>query len=129
MLRRYNKRMEEARSRLGGKCVRCGRIDGLQLDHIDPKNKSFTIAKLWSIRKELFDIEVNKCQLLCEPCHDAKTLIDKGQVSGKVTHGTLSSYRYCKCDLCRKAKRDYGRLPWVRERRNERRRLKKILGP
>lgn len=124
MLRRYNERMREARTLLGGKCVRCGIINDLELDHIDPKTKSFTIAKMWNIRKELFDIEIKKCQLLCQQCHEAKTLLDKGQKSAKNTHGTLSSMRYCKCELCKKAKSDYNKLPWVKERKNERRRLK-----
>ena len=125
MLRRYNERMKEARILLGGRCGRCGKVNDLQLDHVDPKNKLFTIAKMWSIRKELFDIEIKKCQLLCRSCHESKTLLDKGQKSGKVTHGTLSSYRYCRCDLCKKAMSDYNRLPWVKEQRNKQKRLKR----
>lgn len=125
MLRRYNERMLEARTLLGGKCIKCGEANDLELDHINPKTKSFTIGQMWNVRKELFDIEVNKCQLLCKRCHEEKTLLDKGQKSGKNTHGTLTSYRYCKCDICRKAKSDYSKLPWITERRKELRRLKK----
>lgn len=46
-------------------------------------------------------------QLLCRSCHEAKTLVDRGQESAKESHGTLSSYKYCKCNLCKKAKADY----------------------
>ncbi len=125
MLRRYNERMKEARTLLGGKCVRCSETNGLQFDHIDPKTKSFTIGQMWSVSKELFDIEIRKCQLLCQRCHEEKTLVDKGQKSAKNTHGTLSSMRYCKCELCKKVKSDYNKLPHVANRRNYGKRLKR----
>ncbi len=131
MLRRYNERMLEARTLLGGKCIKCGEVNDLELDHINPKTKLFTIGQMWSVRKELFDIEVKKCQLLCKRCHEEKTLLDKGQKSGKNTHGTLSSYRYCKCDVCKKANSDYFSSPTRLARRRELyklRKLKKISG-
>jgi hypothetical protein len=108
LLRRYHERMEEARRRLGGKCARCPSVDDLQLDHKDPKTKSFTIAKLWSVSRERFDTELLKCQLLCPPCHTEKTLEDLGRKRARGTHGTVSSYRYCgppKCESCKAAKR------------------------
>lgn len=107
MLARYHKRMDEARNKLGGKCCKCGSINNLQLDHVNIKTKSFTIGHLWNKSKEIFNSEVDKCQLLCEKCHQEKTLIDLGRVSARSTHGTLSSYRYCKCELCKNAKSEY----------------------
>jgi hypothetical protein len=107
MLARYYKRMSEAKTKLGGKCFKCRSTDNLQLDHIDPKTKNFTVAKLWNSKKEVFDSEINKCQLLCQKCHEEKTLLDMGKASAKITHGTISSYRYCKCDKCKKAKSEY----------------------
>jgi len=59
--------------------------------------------------EEVFDLEISKCQLLCKKCHEEKTLLDMGRVSAKITHGTLSSYRYCKCGSCKKAKSEYMR--------------------
>lgn len=107
MLRRYHERMNQARAFLGGKCAKCGDVNDLELDHIDRSTKSFTIGSLWSVNKEKFWAEVRKCQLLCLKCHAEKTLVDLGQKSAKLTHGTLSSYRYCKCPDCKKAKADY----------------------
>jgi len=53
--------------------------------------------------------------LLCKKCHEEKTLLDMGRVSAKITHGTVSSYRYCKCELCKKAKSEYMKV--FREKR------------
>ena len=106
MLKRYHERRDKAIEKLGGKC-KCGATTGLQFDHIDPATKKFTLARLSSINEEDFWKEVDKCQLLCDTCHQAKTLLDLGRVSAKDTHGTLSSYRYCKCDECKAAKAAY----------------------
>lgn len=108
MLRRYHRRRKLAIEFLGGKCA-CGKTDGLQFDHKDRSEKSFDIAKLWGVSESRFWAEIRKCQLLCGGCHEKKTLIDLGQVSAKTTHGTLSSHRYCRCDLCREAKAEYMR--------------------
>lgn len=110
MLDRYHQRMEDFKKILGGKCVCCGSLDGLEIDHKDISTKSFTIAnKAASAPIGILLEELKKCQLLCRTCHINKTLKDKGQVSARDTHGTLSSYRYCKCDLCRKAKSDWSK--------------------
>jgi 5-methylcytosine-specific restriction endonuclease McrA len=106
MLKRYHERRDKAIERLGGKC-KCGSISDLQFDHINPTTKKFTIAKLSSINEEDFWKEIDKCQLLCNNCHQEKTLLDLGRISAKQTHGTLSSYRYCKCNECKAAKSVY----------------------
>lgn len=105
MLRRYKERMSAAVEKLGGKCSNCGAGDDLQLDHIDPNQKSFNIARKWSISEKKFWQEVSKCQLLCQKCHTEKTLKDLGRESAKDKHGTISSYRYCKCEECLEAKK------------------------
>lgn len=109
MLKRYHDRMNKAREKLGGKCCQCGEINNLQIDHIEKDKKFFTLAKFWSCKLERFLQELSKCQLLCVKCHEIKTLNDLNQKSAKNTHGTLSSYRYCKCKICKKAKNDYMR--------------------
>ena len=106
MLKRYHERRDKAIEKLGGKC-KCGSTEGLQFDHVDPTTKKFTLAKLSSINEADFWKEVDKCQLLCDTCHQSKTLLDLGRVSAKDKHGTLSSYRYCKCDECKAAKATY----------------------
>lgn len=109
MLKRYHQRMNRARDSLGGKCIKCGSSEELEIDHIDRDKKSFPIAKFWSYSIARFKEELNKCQLLCESCHKEKTLIDLGKKSAKNSHGTLSTVRYCKCEECRKVKNAYMR--------------------
>ena len=66
------------RNRLGGKCVRCGSIENLEFDHIIKETKSFTISSsLTCFSVEDLILEVDKCQLLCRPCH-----IDKSHEEG-----------------------------------------------
>lgn len=107
MKNRWKERRIKAIKKLGGKCVKCPSVENLEFDHIDPSSKIRNVAQMSSMSEEIFWLEVSKCQLLCFECHKAKTLIDLDHVNAKTTHGTLSSYRYCKCDLCKQAKADY----------------------
>ena len=116
MLERYKKRRATALERLGNKSVRCDATDNLELDHIDPKTKSFSISKFSSIAEDKFWLEVEKCQLLCKSCHTLKTINDLGRQNAKEIHGTVSSYRYCKCDPCREAWNKFSR-EWKRKKR------------
>lgn len=124
-----NKRNAERRSwaikTLGGKCVVCGSRDRLEIDHIDPSTKSFTISGASSASNERFEREVRKCQLLCRRHHHEKTVRERGFKMAAGTHGTLSAYRYCKCDLCRAAKSLHSRL--AREKRADMDRSKSVL--
>ena len=102
MLNRYKARRDAAIKELGGKCKVCGSPENLDFDHRDPSTKLYTLGNLLAGGSEaLVQAELKKCQLLCEKCHDSKTLTDLGQESAKITHGTLSSHRYCKCRLCK----------------------------
>ncbi len=107
MLRRYHQRRKEALRYLGGQCVVCGTKEDLEIDHIDPDRKSFGLGKLWSVAIDKFRQELEKCQLLCSACHEEKSANERGRKRAKGTHGTLSSYRYCKCSECRAAKAAY----------------------
>ena len=107
MLKRYHSRREAALLSLGGKCARCGSTERLELDHIDPTTKTFAVGDLWSVSKARYDAEIVKCQLLCRACHIVKSVEDSGKSSARGQHGTPSSYRYCKCALCRAAKAAY----------------------
>lgn len=109
MLARYKRRKVQALSLLGNICVLCGNQENLEFDHKERITKKATIADIWSANEKRFWEEVAKCQLLCISCHRKKTLEDLGQISAKNSHGTLSAYRYCKCELCRKAHREYTR--------------------
>lgn len=110
MAERYARRKAAALKQLGGKCAKCPSTEALQFDHIDPAEKGWTITKFLAGASEArLQEELKKCQLLCGGCHQEKTLKDLGQENAKEVHGTLSSYRYCKCELCRKAKREANR--------------------
>lgn len=73
MLKRYHERREYIYSVLGRECKVCGKTDDLEVDHINAKDKSFYISKLWSIKWDLFIKEVNKCQVLCNEHHIQKS--------------------------------------------------------
>ena len=66
---------------LGGKCVKCGATERLDFDHIIPADKSYTIgSNITCFSLEELILEVDKCQLLCRPCH-----IQKGRENGDFT--------------------------------------------
>jgi 5-methylcytosine-specific restriction endonuclease McrA len=104
----YYRRKQEVFEKLGGKCVSCGACDDLQLDHIDPKTKLYNISHIYSMSEKIFWAEVAKCQLLCSKCHKEKTIRDFDRKPDP-EHGTHQCYirKKCRCDLCKKANRDY----------------------
>ena|ERR1700690_2656138 len=107
MLERYYALKLKYINQLGGKCAQCPETDPakLQFDHRDPKTKLFGIcAHLINRSATAIERELKKCQLLCVECHTKKSIREAGRVEARGTHGTLSSYRYCRCDLCRAAK-------------------------
>lgn len=108
-LKRYHDIRDELIQYLGGMCWKCGRKERLELDHRDPKSKEFEVSVFLSVSLNKLYLEIEKCQVLCQKCHIKKTLKEKGQKSAQGTHGTLSSYRYCKCVLCKRAMSDYNR--------------------
>lgn len=115
--KRYRERRRLALEFLGGSCVKCGSEEKLELDHINPATKDFDISRFWGTTLDRFWTEVKKCQILCKPCHIRKTVEDHGQVLGRESHGTLSSYKYCKCTVCRDAVREYHRKYMVEYRK------------
>jgi hypothetical protein len=74
----YLKRMDKLRNAFGNKCIKCGAIDNLHFDHIDPATKVAAIGELATSNgfKRCYE-EALKCQLLCKPCHIQKS-IDSG---------------------------------------------------
>lgn len=97
---------------LGGACTSCGSCDlrSLQIDHVDHKSKTFEVnVKAWCMSWKRLQPELDKCQLLCQKCHVRKTILERGRAVAKGSHGTVSSYRYCKCPLCRAANAAYCR--------------------
>lgn len=97
MKNRWIKRRMSAVEHLGGACIECGSLDELEFDHIDPSTKTCSIARASSFSEKRFWEEVDKCQLLCPPCHTEKH-------ESKADCGTVQRYwRGCKCDPCKAA--------------------------
>lgn len=97
----------------GRKCVSCGATGQLEIDHIDPMEKSS--HRIWSWAEPRLQAELRKCQPLCKRCHRDKTTAQMPLTHGTrpTRHGTSTMYdRWgCRCGLCRLAarnrKRDY----------------------
>lgn len=58
-------------------CVDCGEADivVLELDHIDPTTKSFSISQAVRLGRRWDEVleEIKKCQVLCSNCHKRRT--------------------------------------------------------
>ena len=115
-LRRYHERRQKAIEHLGATCRICGSENDLEIDHIDKSKKEIPLNKLWSIAEDKFWKEIEKCQVLCKPCHEEKSIADMGRQKAKGKHGTVSSYRYCKCEECKAAKRESNRRNYMRRK-------------
>lgn len=104
MLQRYHERMDYARRRYNNTCYLCGARGEdvvLNLHHVFPEEKLFTLSRLWSVSLNRFLHELEKCRLLCEACHI-------GEHASKAKHGTVQRYwRGCKCSPCKKAYAEY----------------------
>lgn len=93
---------------LGPCCVKCGSTENLQADHIDPTSKSFDIGSSGNRREAAIRAELAKCQRLCRPCHNYKTVDDRG--FQHASHGNTAMYRGgCRCGPCREANTAYCR--------------------
>lgn len=98
-----------------GPCARCGSWERLTLDHIDPTSKDPRLkvgnaGSIWAWSNANRALELAKCQVLCKPCHDAKTVQER--FGGPAEHGTRSKYNgpeKCRCDACCKSQSDYMR--------------------
>lgn len=79
-------------------CKRCGSLENLELDHIDPSTKISN--SIWSWSEERRIEELAKCQVLCHDCHWIKTKQDLHY--GNREHGDSTRYNLgCRCVLCR----------------------------
>ena len=70
---------------LGGKCVKCGTTHNLQFDHIKREGKKYNITEKLTIKFDNLKEELDKCQLLCAPCHLEKT----AKECADITHKTV----------------------------------------
>ncbi len=116
MLSRYHKVRNDIINKLGGRCVSCGTTYKLEVDHVDNTLKTMTVERMCYVSESRRMLELKNCQLLCKNCHIIKSVTERGGVMAKGTHGTLSSYRYCKCDVCRKAKSDHNKRMGMKQK-------------
>lgn len=124
-----SKRRLQIKEFLGSRCAICGSDHDLEVDHINPNQKSFTISNRLQIRWELMQAELEKCQLLCKPCHLAKTAAEQtGRVphnKGKWVHGSITGYQKgCRCLDCKEVQAAYkkklrSRMVAGEDKRNE----------
>ena len=116
----YKDFIEWCFSILGVVCVKCGSTENLEMDHIDPETKLFTISSRMAPKHRNAIIEeLKKCQTLCSDCHAQKTAAEHSIAFKKdrdKCHGTLSQYwRYkCRCDACKKVYREYRRKYYLK---------------
>jgi 5-methylcytosine-specific restriction endonuclease McrA len=98
-LRNYRREWMRARRAAWFKdkvCAQCGSADKLELDHIDPATKE--THSIWSWAKERRDVELAKCQALCESCHMDKTKAYLREYFKKpIRHGHVYTYEAYKC--------------------------------
>lgn len=78
-------------------CVKCGRVDNLEIHHLDPTQKVSHSVWSWSQIKR--DAELAKCVVLCHDCHAVETAL---QAFNPLVHGTRAGYEThkCRCFAC-----------------------------
>jgi hypothetical protein len=110
--KRRTERKEFAITRLGGKCVQCGVDTALEFDHIDRRTKTKPIASCFHLSLEKLIVELDKCQLLCRPCHIEKSSKERfGRPSKSPEHGSHTAYQKgCRCTECIEFNKEYRRL-------------------
>jgi hypothetical protein len=100
----------------GGKCIKCGSTVDLEFDHRVATEKLFSISDAKCLDGPMDRIlrELEKCDLLCHPCHREKTILNKETGGGynKIEypqHGTSVMFNRlkCRCDKCSKWKSLY----------------------
>jgi len=109
MRNRYRRRRAKVIEFLGGQCAACGSKNKLEIDHKDRNQKSMTLGRACNCSEERLWEEISKCQLLCKSCHSDKSINDLGFKKARGNHGTISTYKYCRCSLCREAKSTHSR--------------------
>lgn len=114
MTKRYHRRRNAFADAQGRVCAICKiPVAEFHIDHIIAEDKLFSIGAAlsgWS-EKRVQD-ELEKCQILCVPCHKSKTRKDIARIKGireHWEHGTLGGYRYCRCNRCCEAQREWNR--------------------
>jgi len=107
--RRYQERKEHAFDVLGGECWSCGTKEGLCIFHADSPAKKVRLSTLSRMSEKRFVQALRDCKLYCRKCGREAARENTGQCATEENHGTVSCYRYCRCDLCRAAHNERNR--------------------
>lgn len=91
----------------GKVCACCGGSQELEVDHVDRALK--VSHKVWSWSLKRMEAELQKCQVLCRPCHQKKTSAEVAPPHGTNSRYTGPSWR-CRCAACRRAHRETNAL-------------------
>jgi hypothetical protein len=88
-------------------CEFCGATEDLQLDHINPAEKSYRNAhNVWLWGKKKREAELAKCRALCRSCHVERHYVHRRTAK----HGTAAMHSNgCRCRPCNDAKVAYNR--------------------
>jgi len=72
-------------------CAICGSKEKLELDHIDRLTK--VGHKIWSWSKQRRDLELTKCQVLCEEHHSTKSAVESMNILRKLNATQVQEVR------------------------------------
>lgn len=91
--KRYAQRRRSAIYLLGGKCARCGSENDLEIDHINPADKTCRFAYATMLKWDTFIAHIEKCQVLYSSCHleKSKKDISKAMTGENNGHAKLSA--------------------------------------
>ena len=80
------------------RCQHCNSKKRLELDHINPTNKTSHSIWSWSLKRR--NKELIKRQVLCHACHRSKTTLDQYKTLKHGTTRTLYEKYGCRCEKC-----------------------------
>lgn len=112
--KRYYAKRDELLEILGRECVECGSDEHIEMDHVDPAEKEYSILSRWNRPTAELLPELAKCQPLCRDCHKRKSDSELAAGHG----GGRSGKRNCKCAPCKERKNEYMR-EWKRRKAAE----------
>lgn len=95
----WYKRRQRLLDYLGGKCAKCGSRERLEFDHINPELKTVNISH--NVTFAAMQVELDKCQLLCNNCHRQKSK-EEAKLRRPMRHGTYYAWlnNKCRCEIC-----------------------------
>ena len=96
----WHKRRKKIIDYLGGKCIKCGSKEKLEIDHINANEKVCNVKD--NLTFKTMKEEIDKCQVLCYDCHKEKSISERKPF----IHGSRYGWqkKHCKCNDCQSTK-------------------------